>query len=438
MTPTSAHFYPKRVKRSDGTSYLQSYVAEFYDPHRRPLRKRVSLKTKDQATAARRFTDLERRFDRGEWDPWTDRAPDENLTFDEAAERFLADRRERGLAAKSVSLYGGVLSSLGKHLPPGYPLFGLTEKDVEAWLATGKRSDATKLSYRDRVRIFCGWCVGERLLKVNPLPKRKPVGKAARTKSLPRFLSEGEEARLVRTVEAEALLQPGIGGGNRWLLDLVRFALGTGLRRGELLNLRWGDLDLLAGSVHVRNRDGFTTKSGQERVVPLAGAALAVVRELAGARVGEDPSAHVFTGVGGGPVNPDYLSKRFSHYRRLAGLPGQLHFHSLRHTYASRLVQSGASVYKVQALLGHSNVKTTQQYAHLTGQSLRSDVDRAFGETSTEETRLRAEVARLREEVRGLRERPAEGGPSLCTLGTQWVHGAAPPVLCCPNAWSLS
>ena len=416
MTPANAHFYDKRVKRSNGTSYLQSYVAEFYDPHRLPRRKRVSLKTKDQSTAARRFTDLERRFDRGEWDPWTDRAPDENLTFDEALDRFLSDREEKGLTKGSVATYKTVLGSLSKSLAPGLPLYGLTLKNVEAWLATGSRKDTTKRSYRERARIFCDWCVGEHLLKVNPIPRLSVRGKAAKTKSLPRFLSEDEEARLIRTVEAEALLQPGIEGGNRWLLDLVRFALGTGLRRGELLNLRWCDLDLIAGTVHVRNREGFTTKSGQERVVPLVADALAVARERSEARTSEDLTAHVFTGVGGDPVNARYLSKRFRHYRELAGLPEQIHFHSLRHTYASRLVQNGASVYKVQALLGHADVGTTQQYAHLTGQSLRGDVERAFGETSTEEARLRTEVARLREEVRGLRERLAVYEPAGLAL----------------------
>jgi len=416
MTPASAHFFDKRVKRSNGTSYLQSYVAEFYNPHRRPRRKRVSLKTKDQTIAARRFTELERRFDRGEWDPWTDRAPDENLTFDEALDRFLVDREGKGLTRGSIATYKTVLGSLSRSLAPGLPLYGLMLKDVEAWLATGSRKNTTKRSYQERVRIFSDWCVEEHLLKVNPIPRPSVRGKAARTKSLPRFLSENEEARLLRTIEAEGLLQPGIEGGNRWLLDLVRFALGTGLRRGELLNLRWCDLDLIAGTVHVRNREGFTTKSGQERVVPLVADALVITRELSDARTSEDSAARVFTGVGGNPVNARYLSRRFRHYRELAGLPEQIHFHSLRHTYASRLVQNGASVYKVQALLGHADVGTTQQYAHLTGQSLRGDVERAFGETSTEEARLRTEVARLREEVRGLRERLSVYEPAELAL----------------------
>ena len=412
MQVTRAHFYLRKSKTAAGKTRVLGYVAEFYDPHRRPRRKRLSLRTKDQATAARRFSDLERRLDLGEWDPWTDPAPDENLTFDEALDRFLADRAAKGLTAGSVATYRTVLGSLGKHLAPGYPLYGLTVRDVQTWLASGQRADTTKRSYQERTRIFCDWCVSERLLKVNPIPSPKAHGKAAKTKSLPRFLSENEEARLLGAVRGDAVLNPGIGSGNRWLLDLVRFALGTGLRRGELLNLRWADLDLLAGTVHVRNREGFTTKSGQERVVPLVADALAVAQALHEARTNEDPGAHVFVGVGGKPVNARYLSKRFRHYRELARLPEQIHFHSLRHTYASRLVQNGASVYKVQALLGHADVGTTQQYAHLTGQSLRGDVERAFGETSTEEARLRAEVARLREEVRGLRERIATYEPT--------------------------
>jgi hypothetical protein len=81
--------------------------------------------------------------------------------------------------------------------------------------------------------------------------------------------------------------------------------------------------------------------------------------------------------------------------RCLSKLPAAIHFHSLRHKYASRLVQRGASVYKVQALLGHASVGTTQQYAHLTGSELRAEVETALRTGPTEVELLREEVARL-------------------------------------------
>ena len=398
----------QRREKKGGKWRLGNYYAEFEDAHRRPKKKRISLGTKDSATASRRFHDLEKRFDAGTFDPWNDKPPEEGVTFDEAVSRFLSTREDEGLASSSIATYKSVLEALGAFLPPGYPLYGLRLSDLVAFLDDKKRSDATRRSYQQRVRIFGAWCVDESLLKVNPIPAPSTKGKKGREKRLPRFMSDDEVERLVRAVEADAVLKPEIDGGNRWLLDAVHLALGTGLRRGELINLRWGDVDLVHGSVHVRNREGWTTKSGRERVVPLVGDALAIARRLHGERTEEDDEARVLTGVGGDPVNEDYLSKRFAFYRDLARLPKQISFHSLRHTYASRLVQRGASVYKVQALLGHADVKTTQQYAHVTASSLRSDVERAMDpETQGELERLRAEVARLSAENERLASRLA-------------------------------
>jgi site-specific recombinase XerD len=72
----------------------------------------------------------------------------------------------------------------------------------------------------------------------------------------------------------------------------------------------------------------------------------------------------VFT-INGCRIQQDYIIHHFKKYIRKAGLRDELHFHSLRHTFATRLVQKGVSIYKVSKLLGHADVKTTQIYASL-------------------------------------------------------------------------
>ena len=398
----------QRREKKGGKWRLGNYYAEFEDVQRRPKKKRISLGTKDSATASRRFHDMEKRFDAGTFDPWNDKPPEEGVTFNEAVSRFLSSREDEGLAPSSIATYKSVLEAFAAFLPPGYPLYGLRLSDLVSFLDDKQRSDATKRSYQQRVRIFGQWCVEQAILKVNPIPAPSTKGKKGREKRLPRYLTDDEADRLIRAIEADAVLKPEIEGGNAWLLNAVRFGLGTGLRRGELINLRWGDVDLVNGTVHVRNRDGWTTKSGRERVVPLVGKALDTAKTLHAQRGEEDDEARVLTGVGGDPLNKDYLSKRFAFYRDLARLPKQVSFHSLRHTYASRLVQRGASVYKVQALLGHADVKTTQQYAHVTAASLRLDVERAMNPKAQGELeRLRAEVERLAAENERLASRLA-------------------------------
>ena len=73
-------------------------------------------------------------------------------------------------------------------------------------------------------------------------------------------------------------------------------------------------------------------------------------------------------------LNEDYPSKQFKKAVRAAGLNDNIHFHTLRHSFASRLIQKGASVFVVKELLGHEDIKTTQIYSHLQTQDLEEAV----------------------------------------------------------------
>lgn len=170
------------------------------------------------------------------------------------------------------------------------------------------------------------------------------------------WLREDEQARLVRVMDGHPLDR------------MITVALHTGARVGELVALEWGDVDLERQEVTIRRTGwhGETTspKSGRARTVPLNASAVQALREqraqtyLAGDLVWRG-------GPGGGAM---YTLASPSHHLRgrlkQAGLR-RIRFHDLRHTFASRLVQSGVSLQVVQQLLGHSSITITQRYAHL-------------------------------------------------------------------------
>lgn len=161
---------------------------------------------------------------------------------------------------------------------------------------------------------------------------------------------------------------------------MIRVAVGTGPRRGELLNLQWGDVDLETGRLVVRNRDGFTAKNGSERTVPLRGDALEALRAMYEARTPLD-NEPVFVDADDEPLKPDRVSKRFKFYVRKAKLADaeELSFHSCRHTTGSWLSMQGVPLRVISEILGHSSTQVTEMYSHLQADVMERAMDETFG-----------------------------------------------------------
>lgn len=155
-----------------------------------------------------------------------------------------------------------------------------------------------------------------------------------------------------------------------YLLDLVQFAVLTGLRRGEIMDLKWDRVDLDARRLTVESSDDYRVKHGKTRVVPLSDEAL----EILVARRGL--SEWVFADEEAGRLKDEYVSKKFKSYIRELALDEELHFHSLRATCASWGLRSGASTPAIRDLLGHSTIRVTETYASLDDKSLRKEVDK--------------------------------------------------------------
>ena len=179
----------------------------------------------------------------------------------------------------------------------------------------------------------------------------------------PAFLSPQDLERLMDVVKDD------------WIRDLILFAVATRLRRGELVNLRWDDVDLAKKVIRVQSREGFKVKAGRSRVVPLSDLALEVL-----GRQDKSTQCGLVFHRKSRKVNGTFLAAKFKRFVRAAGLDEVIHWHSLRSSFASWLVMKGVSIYAVSKLLGHSEVGVTQKcYAHLAPGSLHEEVNRING-----------------------------------------------------------
>lgn len=193
-----------------------------------------------------------------------------------------------------------------------------------------------------------------------PLPKfRMPKFNNKRV----RFLTKNEAACLLTELWHRSPL---------WH-DIALFALHTGMRRGEILAVTPAQIDLEAHRCHV-----LDSKTSTGRTIPLNATALSVVLRHMGKAA--NPSLPLFTEKSG-PVNPH--ARFFRQAVRACGLNAgitdrrtQICFHSLRHTFASWLVQAGVHLHVVSQLLGHASLKMTLRYAHLAPEEAHHAVDK--------------------------------------------------------------
>jgi site-specific recombinase XerD len=191
--------------------------------------------------------------------------------------------------------------------------------------------------------------------------EKNPFGGVKQIKIPPRrpiYLTKEEFSRLIASIDLP------------WLKNLVQFAVSTMMRVGEIVNLSWDSVDLQRRLILVENTEEFRIKTTNPRSVPMNDWVFSFVATKA------NRTGFVFTLPSGHKITVRYASRKFKAYVRIARLPEEIHFHSLRHTGASWLVQDGVSIYAVQKLLGHSNISVTQIYSHLAASELHSAINK--------------------------------------------------------------
>ncbi len=152
-----------------------------------------------------------------------------------------------------------------------------------------------------------------------------------------------------------------------WLQEIVIFALNTGMRQDEILSLEWPNADLFRKTVLV-----VKSKNGEKRTIPMNQKVFELLK--AKARAKKADVKYVFASEAGTKVLRRNLTRAFYNAMDRAKIE-DFKFHDLRHTFATRLAQSGIDLYMISKLLGHKDIKMTQRYAHHCPDSLRSGVE---------------------------------------------------------------
>lgn len=261
------------------------------------------------------------------------------------------------------------------------PLADISRADFDAFKAarlTAGRSPRTVNRDLDRIKAALAQAVEWELITTHPLRKVRRIKRGIETRV--RYLSK-DEAKALRDALAarEAAATARRESGNAWrsergrealpaikgysdhLMPMTLLALNTGLRRGELTQLTWADLDLERKVLTVRA--GYA-KSGRERHIPLNTEALAVLKAWRKQHSGK-----------GRLFDVTDVKKSWAALMASAGIEG-FRFHDCRHDFASRLVMAGVDLNTVRELLGHGDIAMTLRYAHLAPEHRASAVER--------------------------------------------------------------
>src|SRR5438094_137939 len=231
------------------------------------------------------------------------------------------------------------------------PLGQITRTEIEAWRREKMARCRPATINRDlsRLRRMFSLAVEWELLEESPMAGIRFLRENnART----RYLSLEECQRLIASCMAPHIRAT------------VSVALHSGMRLGEILNLRWYDLDFASGFILVRD-----SKNGESRHVPMDATLFALFRAYP-----HRPSTDlVFSSSSGGHIVD--VRTGFLNSCKRAGLI-DLHFHDLRHTFASQFVMAGGNLFILKSVLGHKNITMTQRYAHLAPTYLIKSIDR--------------------------------------------------------------
>lgn len=312
-----------------------------------------------------------------------------HLTFREFIERYL-DRIAGGLSAKTARNYGYTLE---KHLIPVFgdlPLDRISSSAVQDFIADLKKREYSPSSIADYVRVlkvFLYQAVEREEIETFPLRRRLKLEKIVlpclelTPEEKERFLGAfgNEKAfreKLLRCrtrgkiATSPRFRTPRVFGGSmrpggeaagiyferfRASKPLFAVALETGLRRSDLLNLRWTSLDFQNGWIRVR-----TQKTKEDVTIPISAACRQALLECRNRPIVSD---RVFLEETGSPLSETRVRRHFAIAKEIAGITRRFRFHDLRHTFASTLASRGVSLQVIAKALGHTSVKMSERYA---------------------------------------------------------------------------
>ena len=297
-----------------------------------------SLGTRNEEEAQRKYEQIK-----------MDRQKEGPVTLMRFADRFL-QAAALSLSQKTVLMYKASFRNLAR-ICGDKILARVSPSDPEEFKSTRAKEVAPtsvnielrtlKSAFNEALRL--------KLIRENPFLNTRLVRVPYKEAG---FISESDFERLLEII-ADPLLK-----------DIVDFAANTMMRLGEIMDLKWCNVDCEHRVIHVVHSDDLRVKGGKPRSVPMALPVLEILHRRSRA------SQYVFCNVRGCKLDGNNISRRFKRCVRKAGLSEGIHFHSLRHTGISWLINRGVPPQFVQRIAGHSSLAVTSIYSHVQDQNL--------------------------------------------------------------------
>jgi integrase/recombinase XerC len=225
-------------------------------------------------------------------------------------------------------------------------------------LKVRKSSIARKLS---AIRSFFKYLNREGVLTKDPA---RLVATPRQEKRLPALLTVDDAQRLMEAAKGD----DDSGFRDRAVLETL---YSTGVRAGELIGINHEDINRHDRLIRIRG------KGRKERIVPVGKRALEAIDAYSAQKSGRASSSAVFTNASGKRLTARTVQRILGNYRKKLGLPQKASPHTLRHSFATHMLESGADLRAIQELLGHASLSTTQRYTHVNLDSLMETYDKA-------------------------------------------------------------
>lgn len=348
----------------------------------KPVMKTFALGTKYKNIAEEKKVNLQKLYEAGEIDPFQDgwsvkkfeQRQSEMGTAPMSASYFLDELKEDFLETKSntteatkkgyKSVINLFIESVGRSMTANL----ITPSDVRTFCFNQKYATATQRNYFKHLKAFFAWLTEKEIIETSPCDEVKPPKK--KDKLVDKIFSEKDlEIIFDKFNEHHAMCEKNrhiVQSSLRqhWFIPLITTAYYTGLRRKELVQLKWHHIDLDNREIRVTD-----TKNGRERTVII----FDKVNETLKAwhkKNSEPDSGFVFPSpkstkkqqIG---LPGDYVSKVFKGYVKKTNLKKGIHFHGLRHSCATYMIRQGFDVTMVKEMLGHRSIEVTMRYVSL-------------------------------------------------------------------------
>jgi integrase len=313
---------------------------------------KLSTGTRDKKLAQIKFEDLKVKLFKGELGVSTASASGANVgaffrRFIDFARANYANQHLQSDLSRIKNVQDFLARKGVKHIG------SITPGQIEEFMTVilDGRSPKTRKNYLALPKTMLNYAVKWNVLDKNPIAGVKPPKIVKKFRSF----SKAQTSKLIEKAQ-----EP--------LRTAIIILVNTGLRRAELFNLRWRDVDLEAGKLRVWPYEGFTPKGKRPRSIPLNDA---VLKTLMALRDIENDSAYVLR-----PYSSIHtLRRQFTLLAKRLKMAGTLH--DLRHTLASHLAMAGTPIPVIKELLGHSDIATTMIYAHLSPEQHKGEVNKS-------------------------------------------------------------